>query len=97
MTLRTFALAAAMMIVPAAAFAGTSSIELKYGDLDLSTPQGMAQLDKRVDRAARQVCTNRQITTGSIRQSTVDQKCYKEALAKLQDQLAAISGHKQQG
>jgi UrcA family protein len=95
MTLRTLALAAAMMIVPATAFAG--SIELKYDDLDLSTPQGMAQLDKRVDRAAKEVCTNRQVTTGTIRQSTVDQKCYKEALAKLQGQLAAISARKQQG
>jgi UrcA family protein len=97
MTIRTFALAAALMIVPASAFAGSTTIELKYDDLDLSTPQGMAQLDKRVHRAAKEVCTTRQITTGSIRQTTVDQKCYKEALAKLQDQMAALNARKQQG
>jgi UrcA family protein len=96
MSIRTLALAAAMMIVPASAFASTT-VELKYDDLDLSTPQGMAQLDKRVERAAKQVCTSHQITTGSIRTGTVDQKCYKEALAKLQDQLAALSARKQQG
>lgn len=95
MTIRTLALAAAMMMVPASAFAST--VELKYDDLDLSTPQGMAQLDKRVDRAAKQVCTSHQITTGSIRSTNVDQKCYKEALAKLKDQLAALSAQKQQG
>jgi UrcA family protein len=97
MTIRSFALAAALMIVPASAFAGSTTIELKYDDLDLSTPQGMAQLDKRVHRAAKEVCTTRQITTGSIRQTTVDQKCYKEALAKLQDQMAALNARKQQG
>lgn len=94
MTIRTLALAAAMMM-PASAFAST--VELKYDDLDLSTPQGMAQLDKRVQRAAKQVCTSHQITTGSIRTANVDQKCYKEALAKLQDQLAAVSARNQQG
>jgi UrcA family protein len=95
MTIRTLALAAAMIIVPASAFAST--VEVKYDDLDLSTPQGVAQLDKRVQRAAKQVCTNRQAVTGSIRAGAVDQKCYKEALAKLQSQLADLSTRKQQG
>ena len=96
MTIRTLALAAAMMIVPASAFASTS-VELKYDDLDLSTPQGMAQLEKRVQRAAKQVCTSHQTTTGSIHAGTVDQTCYKEALAKLQGRLAALAARQQQG
>jgi len=96
MTFRTLALAALLMVVPASAF-GSTTVELKYDDLDLTTAQGMAQLDKRVQRAAKQVCTSYQITTGSIRTATVDEKCYMEALAKLQDQVAALPGRKQQG
>ncbi len=95
MTIRTLALAAAMIVVPASAFAST--VEVKYDDLDLSTAQGMAQLDKRVERAAKQVCTSRQVTTGTILAGTVDQKCYRETIAKLQSQLADLSRRKQQG
>jgi len=97
MTFRTLALAAALATVPAAAFAAPPSVAVKVADLDLSTPQGQAKLDKRIDRAAKAVCTSREATTGSIVSSTVDQACYKEARQKVQEQVAMMTGHKLQG
>jgi UrcA family protein len=97
MTVRTFVVAAALAIVAPSAFAAPQSVSVNYDDLDLSTPQGMAQLDKRIDRAAKQVCTTREVTTGTIVSSPVDQDCYRQTLDKMKTQLAAITGHQRQG
>jgi UrcA family protein len=97
MTVRTLALAAALAIVPAAAFAASQSVEVKYDDLDLSTPKGQAQLDKRIEHAATQVCTTHGIVTGSIRSTSRDETCYQDALAKLKARVAALTSHAQQG
>lgn len=97
MTPRTFALAAALALVPASAFAGDRSVEVSYSDLDLSTREGMAQLDKRIDRAAKSVCTNHRMTTGSIRSTSVDEGCYEQARQNLRAQLAAVTGRKLEG
>jgi UrcA family protein len=97
MNFRTLALAAALAIVPTTAFAGPTSAAVTYSDLDLSTPQGMAKLDKRIERAAKSVCSRHEVITGSITSTTTDQKCYQDALAKLKDQVAALTERKQQG
>lgn len=91
------ALAGALAFVPAAAFAASQSVEVKYDDLDLSTPKGQAQLDKRIDRAAKEVCTRHEITTGSIRSTTLDEDCYHTALGKVKDRLAALGVRARQG
>jgi UrcA family protein len=97
MIVRTLALAAALAIVPATAIAAPQNVEVRYNDLDLSSAKGQHELDKRIDRAARQVCTRHQITTGSIRSTAVDEDCYHEALGKLKDQLAALGVRNHQG
>jgi UrcA family protein len=97
MIVRTLALAAALAIVPATAIAAPQHVEVRYNDLDLSSAKGQHELDKRIDRAARQVCSRHQITTGSIRSTAVDEDCYHEALGKLKDRLAAIGVREHQG
>ncbi len=101
MKTRTFALAALAAAIVSAnavpALAAPRSVAVKYADLDLSTPQGQAKLDQRVDRAAKGVCTTYQVMTGSLRTANVDEKCYQEALANLKAQLATLTGPKQQG
>jgi UrcA family protein len=97
MTFRTLALAAALAIVPAAAVAAPQSVEVKYDDLDLSTSKGQAQLDKRIERAAKSVCTRHGIVTGSIRSTTLDPDCYHDAVGKLKDRLAALGVRDRQG
>jgi UrcA family protein len=96
MKFHTLALAAAMAIGPAAAFAASPSVELRYDDLNLSTPDGMAKLNKRVEAAAREVCTSRH-DTGSIVKQSLDRKCYQETLQKLQKQLALVTQQQPKG
>lgn len=97
MTFRTLALAAALAIVPAAAIAAPQSVEVKYDDLDLSTSKGQAQLDKRIERAAKSVCTRHGIVTGSIRSTSLDNDCYQDAVGKLKERLAALGVRDRQG
>lgn len=96
MNVRTLALAAALALVPGAALAAPASVEVKYRDLDLSTPEGTAKLNKRIEAAAREVCTTR-IDTGSIKNRSLDSHCYTETLQKLQQQIALVTQHHQQG
>lgn len=93
MTFRTLALAAAIAIMPASAFA--ASVELKYDDLDLSTAAGQAELSKRVDDAARQVCSANAVKTGTILRSKAENECYRDTREKLRERFAALSEKKQ--
>jgi UrcA family protein len=96
MTFRTLALAATLFAAPAAALAASSSVELKYDDLDLSTAKGMAELNKRVDDAARQVCASGSAHTGTILRSKAENQCFKDTREQLR-QRVAISEPKQRG
>ena len=95
MKFRTLALAAALMMVPASAFA--ASVELKYDDLDLSTAKGQAELTKRADDAARQACSADAVRTGTILRSKAENQCYRETRAKLRERVAALTGQQQRG
>lgn len=54
----SFALATSL----AANAAQAATAAIKYHDLDLSTESGKAQLDLRIDRAARKICRDQQRT-----------------------------------
>ena len=49
-------LAAAVSPVVVQAASIARQMPVSYSDLDLATPEGRKQLDRRVDRAAREVC-----------------------------------------
>jgi UrcA family protein len=70
-----------------AAFAATTQVT--YKDLDLSTAEGQQQLQSRIEKAARSVCTVDRPTTGTHLSSTVDRKCYKQAVAQVREQVAS--------
>jgi UrcA family protein len=88
---RTFA-AAVAAFATVATFATTSTASaadtahVRFADLDLSSPDGQAKLDKRIALAARQVCS--EAYTGS-RIKTVDAECVTRARASIEKQLAA--------
>ncbi len=93
-TLSAALFAAAAM--PAAA-ASNGQVSVSYDDLDLSTAKGQAELAKRVDEAARQVCSANSIKTGTILRSKAEKECYRDTREKLQDRVAALSAQKQRG
>ena len=63
--------------------------EVRIGDLDLSSPQGQRELDRRVAKAARYVCRT-PAPIGS-RIPGVDAKCYSEAVKSAQPRMAALT------
>lgn len=88
-----FALAAATLALTPAAHADDtieSEARVAYGDLDLTTEEGVAELDRRIDEAARTICGVREVRTGSRLPSRSARKCYDEAKRQLDRQFAEI-------
>ncbi len=80
------ALSAAVLATPAAA--NTSTVGVKYADLNLTTEAGQAALDARIDRAAREVCGVDDIRTGTRAPSASARQCYKETKSNVHKQVA---------
>jgi UrcA family protein len=88
------ALAAAVLAVPAAAASETRSVNVRYGDLDLTSIEGQEQLDARLERAARKVCRMNETMTGSLFRSPQSRECYQEARRDLDQQYAQLVSRK---
>lgn len=92
--LMAFAASLAMLTaIPASA--GTVTVE--HRDLNLSSAEGQAALDKRIDRAARQVCGLDEQRTGTRLTPLKDTKCYRQAKAQVKQQVAAAVAAQQLG
>ena len=95
---RTLAAAAAALATfacfatTAHAFAETAMVQID--DLDLSSAKGQAKLEQRIQRAARQVCSD--AVTGS-RVAAIDTVCVNNARAAIERQLAARRAAPQNG
>jgi len=88
-TLPILAAAIGMALFAQSATAATKSVDVKYSDLDLSTKHGRDQLDHRMREAARQVCRQTGVQTGTIVHSKVDEECVRQALTATREQIAA--------
>jgi UrcA family protein len=75
----------------AAANESKAQVQISYRDLDLSTPEGAKELDKRLHRAAQEVCGMTATTTGTRIPSSAARACYKETLAQLQERFAHLT------
>lgn len=84
-----FAAASAFGLVLAAQSAAASQVSVQHADLDLSTAQGQAELDKRIDRAARKACTV-SAPTGTMLKK-LDQECYASAVSSGRKNFALAS------
>lgn len=86
---KTTSIAAAVLglaLTAAPALAG--SVSVSYRDLDLSTAEGKAKLQHRVDAAARAVCSSNRPMTGSLLPAPMDKECFETARAKVTQQVA---------
>lgn len=79
----------------APALAGSTNVV--FADLDLSTAEGQARLEKRVDRAARALCNMDEKRVGTRIRHPETIACYKEAKAKAHAQVAALSEQSRKG
>lgn len=64
-------------------------VEVRYGDLDLTSAQGQKTLEVRLRKAAREACDYDTRTTGSMLPSHEARDCYIKATQKAQGQMAA--------
>lgn len=87
--LTAFALSAAA-VPAAAADPEIRSQTVFYGDLDLASDAGVAELDRRIDRAARNVCGFDNQRTGTRIRSAEMRNCHAQALRGLEVNLAAL-------
>jgi UrcA family protein len=101
---KTFTLAAAAVglagtaITPA--FAGQAELrtaEINVADLDLGTAAGQRTLDKRVEKAVRQVCRTVSVQTGTRIMDRDAMDCLARARAEAKQQMAALISNEQRG
>jgi UrcA family protein len=72
------ALTAVSALPVAAGAQQTRTVEVRYGDLDLSADAAVNQLKSRVARAARSICINSAVRDLATR--NIQQACYRAAL-----------------
>ncbi|MBD2843145.1 UrcA family protein [Erythrobacter rubeus] len=92
--MKTVALAIALTLgaagTPASAEPGLNTVAIDYADLNLTSSEGRAVLDKRIKKAVRQVCATP--WTRSIRAGSASRKCIKNTMkvvAPIRDQVIA--------
>jgi UrcA family protein len=73
------------------------SVEVTYADLNLASEQGRAELDRRLDNAARDACGMDDKIVGTRLSSRESKLCYRETRAQLDRQFAAIVKKSQAG
>jgi UrcA family protein len=79
MRMQSLALALAVAVAaPATAADEAPRVAVRYADLDLSTTQGQRELDRRLQKAAREVCGTQEKITGSRLGSEHSRECYRE-------------------
>lgn len=91
------AIAGALAALLAGQAANAETAAISYDDLDLSTAQGKAELDRRVYKAARDVCGMDDVMVGSRIVPAETRKCYKDALRQIKKSLAAVTEQKAAG
>ena len=91
-TIKLAIAASALALAPAlsAAEGDQRSAKVSYIDLDLATPEGVAELDRRIDSAAREICAVDGVTTGTRIRSRGARECYETAKNQLDRHFAQI-------
>ncbi|WP_052768899.1 UrcA family protein [Aurantiacibacter marinus] len=74
----------------AAAEVQERAASVTYTDLDLSTEEGVAELEDRIDRAARQVCELDDRQVGSRIRDRNARECYEEAKSNFEQRLSGV-------
>ena len=97
MTNRSIILSAALVAALSAGAASASerSERVPYRDLDLASVEGHAELQQRLDSAARRVC--RFAEDGQLVTPSEENACYREARKQVDVQVAQLTSDIQRG
>lgn len=96
MKLKTLILAATgVAILAVAPASATTRQTVPFGDLNLTTPEGQATLQARLDRAAWKACLFR--ADGMVRSGEETASCYREARKDVAVRMASIIASNQRG
>jgi UrcA family protein len=84
---------AALLAAPV--MAGAQQIEQRtvgvtFADLDLTTEAGRAELERRIDNAARSACAMGEADLGTRVMTREKRTCYREARAQLDQRFARV-------
>lgn len=74
-------------LIPATAFAQSDAAEVRYDDLDLSSPAGLKTLDKRIGFAAQLVCRSSVVTGTRIVDAREERACKVDVRRQVEAQL----------
>jgi UrcA family protein len=83
--------AALLTAAPALAQAEAESVSVSTADLNLATATGRAQLNRRISRAADEVCD---LGTGGLAERSAYQGCRADALTSANQQIASLQATK---
>lgn len=86
-TLAAIGASALLLATPAAAQYETLSVNIRTGDLDLSTEAGQKQLDRRVFKAMGRICGE---LPRSLDQQEAHAKCRSEVITDASAKIAAL-------
>lgn len=66
------------------------TVGVTYADLDLATEAGRAELDRRIDNAARSACAMGEADLGTRVMTREKRTCYRDARAQLDQRFARV-------
>ena len=89
--------AGAAMAAPAFAADTMPTVHVRYADLDLSTQEGQDTLNRRLDRAAHEVCGIDRRTSGPALPSSEARQCYRETVKGFEREIAVRAEEQQRG
>jgi len=78
---------AASALLPAAAFAQSGGVEVRFDDLNLTSRAGLETLDKRIELASRQICRNEDISGSRIQTARQEKACKADVRRQVEEQM----------
>jgi UrcA family protein len=75
----------------------TRGVSVSYEDLDLGSDEGRAELDRRIENAAKQACGVNEHEVGSRIVSRDARRCVREAKRNIDDNFADLINEQQRG
>jgi UrcA family protein len=88
-TVSSAIVAACLIATPALA----TEAKLVWSDLDLASTAGKAELERRIDAAAKKICAPQPVTGSMIVRRTPSPRCLADAHDMIDAQVAARIGH----